>query len=68
MMTDAKQDVSKRKELEVLTRIADRLGCLELNLLASNYIAILKETYAIGEISKDEYVSALEEVWNVIKY
>lgn len=68
MMTDAKQDVSKRKELEVLTRIADRLGCLELNLLASNYIAILKETYAIGEISKDEYVGALEEVWNVIKY
>lgn len=68
MMTDAKQGVSKRKELEVLTRIADRLGCLELNLLASNYIAILKETYAIGEISKDEYVGALEEVWNVIKY
>ena len=67
MMATGQHDELLIKEAETLREIASRLTGVELNLKISNLLAIAKESYALGEISDEEYVKILGEVWELAK-
>ena len=67
MMATGQHDELLIKEAETLREIASRLTGVELNLKISNLLAIAKESYALDEISNEEYVKILGEVWELAK-
>ena len=67
MMATGQHDELLIKEAETLREIASRLTGVELNLKISNLLAIAKESYALDNISKEEYVKILGEVWELAK-
>lgn len=67
MMATGQHDELLIKEAETLREIASRLTGVELNLKISNLLAIAKESYALDEISKEEYMKILKEVREIAK-
>lgn len=67
MMATGQHDELLIKEAETLREIASRLTGIELDLKISNLLAIAKESYALDEISKEEYVKILEETREIAK-
>lgn len=67
MTTTGQHDGLLINEAETLREIASRLTGIELNLKISNLLAIAKESYALSEISDEEYVKTLEEAWEIAK-
>ena len=67
MMATGQHDELLIKEAETLREIASRLTGIELDLKISNLLAIAKESYALDEISKEEYAKILKEVREIAK-
>ena len=66
-MTNGEHDLLWRRGAKALPDIAEQLERIADQLAIYNTITILKESYAIGEISKEDYAGALNEAMIVSK-
>lgn len=66
-MTNTEHDILWKNGAKSLPDIAEQLDRIADQFKISNMMAILKEKYEIGELSKEEYSAELEGCWEIIE-
>ena len=66
-MTSTEHNILWKNGAKSLPNIAEQLERIADQFKISNMMAILKEKYEIGELSKEEYNVELEGCWEIIE-